>query len=57
VKWVNEGAGENPEPVVRAVETVSYVLPTDFVLGVLWQFWHNRAGHNAGLLGMYSPKG
>jgi 4-amino-4-deoxy-L-arabinose transferase-like glycosyltransferase len=57
VKWVNEGAGENPEPVVRAVEAVSYVLPTDFVLGVLWQFWHNRAGHNAGLLGMYSPKG
>ena len=57
VKWVNEGAGENPETVVRAVEAVSYVLPTDFVLGVLWQFWHNRAGHNAGLLGMYSPKG
>jgi len=57
VKWVHEGAGENPEPVVRAVEAVSYVLPTDFVLGVLWQFWHNRAGHNAGLLGMYSPKG
>jgi 4-amino-4-deoxy-L-arabinose transferase-like glycosyltransferase len=57
VKWVNEGAGENPETVVRAVEAVSYVLPTDFVLGVLWQFWHNRAGHTAGLLGMYSPKG
>ncbi|HEX8501402.1 MAG TPA: glycosyltransferase family 39 protein [Pyrinomonadaceae bacterium] len=57
VKWVNEGAGQNPEPVVRAVEAVSYVLPTDFVLGVLWQFWHNRVGHNAGLLGMYSPKG
>ena len=57
VKWVHEGAGENPGPVVLAVEAVSYVLPTDFVLGVLWQFWHNRAGHNAGLLGMYSPKG
>jgi hypothetical protein len=57
VKWVNEGAGANPDPVVRAVEAVSYVLPTDFVLGVLWQFWHNRAGHNAGLLGMYSPTG
>jgi hypothetical protein len=57
VKWVNEGAGQNPDPVVRAVEAVSYVLPTDFVLGVLWQFWHNRAGHNAGLLGMYSPTG
>jgi 4-amino-4-deoxy-L-arabinose transferase-like glycosyltransferase len=57
VKWVHEGAGENPELVVRAVEAASYVLPTDFVLGILWQFWHNRAGHNAGLLGMYSPRG
>ena len=36
---------------------LSYVLPTDFVLGVLWQFWHNRAGHTAGLLGMYSQTG
>jgi signal transduction histidine kinase len=33
------------------------VLPTDFVLGVLWQLWHNQAGHNAGLLGMYSRTG
>jgi hypothetical protein len=57
VKWVHEGAGAHPGPVVRAVEAASYVLPTDFVLGVLWQFWHNRVGHNAGLLGMYSPKG
>jgi 4-amino-4-deoxy-L-arabinose transferase-like glycosyltransferase len=57
VKWVHEGAGEYKELTVRGVEAVSYVLPTDFVLGVLWQFWHNRAGHNAGLLGMYSPKG
>ena len=57
VKWVHEKAPDNPWAAVRAVETASYVLPTDFVLGVFWQLWHNREGHNAGLLGMYSPKG
>ena len=57
VKWLHEGAPEHPDAVVRFVETVTYLLPTDFVLGVLWQIWHNRAGHNAGLLGMYSRTG
>ena len=57
VKWLHEGAPANPDTVVRAVEAVTYVLPTDFVLGILWQLWHNRAGHNAGLLGMYSRTG
>jgi 4-amino-4-deoxy-L-arabinose transferase-like glycosyltransferase len=57
VRWIHEGAPLNPEPVVQAVEAVTYVLPTDFVLGLLWQLWHNRAGHNAGLLGMYSRTG
>ena len=49
--------GDHTEAIVRFVGVVTYVLPTDFVLGVLWQFWHNRAGHNAGLLGMYSSTG
>ena len=57
VKWVHEKAPDNPKASLLAVETASYVLPTDFVLGVFWQLWHNREGHNAGLLGMYSPKG
>jgi hypothetical protein len=57
VSWLHEGAHDNPDLVVRAVEVVTYVLPTDFVLGVLWQLWHNRSGHNAGLLGMYSRTG
>jgi 4-amino-4-deoxy-L-arabinose transferase-like glycosyltransferase len=57
VKWLHEGAPNQPDGIVRFVETVTYVLPTDFVLGALWQIWHNRAGHNAGLLGMYSRTG
>jgi hypothetical protein len=57
VKWLHEGAPDHPDAIVRFVEAVTYVLPTDFVLGALWQVWHNRAGHNAGLLGMYSRTG
>ena len=57
VKWLHEGAPEHPEAVVRLVNAVTYLLPTDFVLGALWQVWHNRAGHNAGLLGMHSRTG
>ena len=57
VKWLGEGAPNNTEATVRFVEAVTYVLPTDFVLGALWQIWHNRDGHSAGLLGMYSRTG
>ncbi|HEY0170896.1 MAG TPA: glycosyltransferase family 39 protein, partial [Pyrinomonadaceae bacterium] len=57
VRWVHEKAPDNPEASLVAVGAASYVLPTDFVLGVFWQLWHNREGHNAGLLGMYSPRG
>ena len=57
VKWLHEGAPNHPDAIVRFVEVVTYILPTDFVLGALWQIWHNGAGHNAGLLGMYSRTG
>ncbi|MDT7807404.1 MAG: hypothetical protein QOJ70_1217 [Acidobacteriota bacterium] len=57
VKWLHEGAPDNPDMIVRAVEAATYVLPTDFVLGSLWQLWHNGSGHNAGLLGRYSRTG
>jgi hypothetical protein len=43
--------------VLGTARVLSYVLPTDFVLGVFWQAWHNRQGHPASLLGMYSPTG
>ena len=33
------------------------IFPPDFVSGVGWQLGHAEAGHNAGLLGMYSRTG
>jgi hypothetical protein len=32
-------------------------MPTDFVLGIFWQLWHNNEGHHASLLGQYSRRG
>ena len=44
-------------PLTALVNLVSYFLPADFVLGILRQLVHNRVGHPAGLLGMYSRTG
>jgi hypothetical protein len=43
--------------VTAAIRALSFILPTDFVVGVFFQLWHNRVGHSAGLLGMYSNTG
>jgi hypothetical protein len=57
VTWARTYFPDNYESVLLATEALATVLPTDFVLGVFWQVWHNRDGHNAGLLGMYSRTG
>jgi hypothetical protein len=44
-------------PLTTLVNIASYFLPADFVLGILRQLVHNRVGHPAGLLGMYSRTG
>ena len=40
-----------------AVRLLSHLLPKDLVLGIIFQFSHNKGGHSAGLLGMYSETG
>ncbi len=57
VRWLKSVYGPNGDAVVRAVGALSCLLPTDFVYGVFYQAWHNRVGHNAGFLGMYSATG
>jgi 4-amino-4-deoxy-L-arabinose transferase-like glycosyltransferase len=57
VVWAKGAFASNHETVLRAADALSYLLPTDFVLGIFWQVWHNGDGHNAGLLGMYSRTG
>jgi hypothetical protein len=55
--WLNQSFPTADGSIVRAVDALSYVLPTDFVMGVFWQIRHNQVGHNAGLLGAYSRTG
>jgi 4-amino-4-deoxy-L-arabinose transferase-like glycosyltransferase len=55
--WVVNSFPQNSGAVWTAIEAFSYILPTEMVLGVFWQLWHNNAGHPAGLLGMQSQTG
>ena len=57
VLWAKGAFPAGYESVLRAADALSYLLPTDFVLGIFWQVWHNGDGHNAGLLGMYGRTG
>ncbi|MDQ3805671.1 MAG: glycosyltransferase family 39 protein, partial [Acidobacteriota bacterium] len=56
-RWVAESFPARAAAVWAAVRALSYVLPTDMVLGVFWQLWHNGDGHPASLLGMQSATG
>lgn len=55
--WIQEAFPSSAGAVTAAIRALSFILPTDFVVGVFFQLWHNRVGHSAGLLGMYSNTG
>jgi hypothetical protein len=56
-KWIAECFPGSASLFSNSVRILRFVLPTDFLMGVLWQLHHGRAGHSAGLLGMYSNHG
>lgn len=55
--WIASAFPSRSNLVEGTVRALSYLLPTDFVLGVFWQLWHSAEGHPASLLGMYRQKG
>jgi hypothetical protein len=55
--WVASTYTSSAKTVTTSINVLSYVAPTDFLLGIYWQFWHSQQGHEAGFLGMYSKKG
>ena len=57
VQWINESFTLHPRAMENVTRMLSWVLPKDLVLGILFQFVHNSAGHYAGMLGMYSQTG
>src|SRR5690349_8684458 len=56
-EWIASKFTAHPERVEHATEVLSHIVPKEFVLGVLFQMVHNREGHFASLLGMYSQRG
>ena len=57
VQWINDSFTSHPRAFENMTRMLSWILPKDFVLGILFQFVHNSAGHYASLLGMYSQTG
>src|ERR1041385_488899 len=57
VQWINDSFTPHPRAFENMTRMLSWILPKDFVLGILFQFVHNSAGHYACLLGMYSQTG
>ena len=55
--WVANNFPARPQTMTLLAEWLSYIVPKEFVLGIFFQLAHNREGHSAGLLGMYSQTG
>ncbi|HEY6190432.1 MAG TPA: phospholipid carrier-dependent glycosyltransferase [Pyrinomonadaceae bacterium] len=56
-QWVAVSFPTSFRAVWLSVRVLKRLVPTDFVLGIYWQVRHNREGHSASLLGMYSQHG
>jgi 4-amino-4-deoxy-L-arabinose transferase-like glycosyltransferase len=56
-EWIATSFPAAASAVETAVLALSYILPTEMVLGVFWQLWHNGAGHHGSIFGMQSTTG
>lgn len=57
IAHLNESFARMSPLVVPVATALSYIIPAEFVLGILWQVTHSAEGHTAGLLGMYRKTG
>src|SRR5438552_14513090 len=57
VQWIQATFSTAGSALTLLTSALSHIVPVDFVLGVLYQIWHNAQGHQAGFLGMYSRTG
>lgn len=57
LQWIQTTFPKSAGTLTLLTSTLSHVVPLDFVLGILYQIWHNQQGHPAGFLGMYSRFG
>jgi hypothetical protein len=57
VQWIQATFPKFAGTLTLLTSALSHLVPVDFVLGILYQIWHNAQGHPAGFLGMYSRTG
>src|SRR5205823_11954156 len=57
VQWIQLTFPTFAGTLTLLTSALSHLVPVDFVLGILYQVWHNAQGHPAGFLGMYSRTG
>ena len=55
--WIIANFPSYGQAVASVVSVLTYLVPKEFLLGICFQVIHNRQGHSAGLLGMYSQTG
>ena len=56
-EWIQKSFPSGAGALTTMTSALAHVIPADFILGILFQIWHNGQGHNAGFLGMYGDKG
>src|SRR4030095_8015655 len=55
--WLIRNFRRYAHAVTILIQSLSYIVPKEFLLGICFQIAHNRNGHSASLLGMYSQTG
>jgi 4-amino-4-deoxy-L-arabinose transferase-like glycosyltransferase len=56
-EWLAFNFKNHTQAVTLLINSLSYLVPKEFLLGICFQIVHNRNGHSASLLGMYSQLG
>jgi 4-amino-4-deoxy-L-arabinose transferase-like glycosyltransferase len=56
-EWIQKSFPSGAGALTALTSALAHIIPADFILGILFQIWHNGQGHNAGFLGMYGDKG
>jgi Dolichyl-phosphate-mannose-protein mannosyltransferase len=57
LQWVSDVFPGTAAFLTPTLRILRWLLPTDLLMGIYWQFHHTRVGHPAGLLGMYREHG
>jgi 4-amino-4-deoxy-L-arabinose transferase-like glycosyltransferase len=56
-QWIITSFPARAGLLLRGVHVLRYLVPTDFLLGTLWQIWHSMVGHDGSIFGQHSRFG